>query len=113
MTTKRVTKGQSFGPTYDGQGDDNSSTDLRKKRGRSDTKSDPCIVCGYKNHEVTTCYYAYPDRAPESFKPNPKTKEKADANLKKKEVKDKIQKAKGKRAKSAAPEPNEPEPSTD
>jgi hypothetical protein len=58
----------------------------------------PCPVCDLKRNPLK-CYYAFPGLAPDSFKPREHVQERAEDNLKKRDVIDQIRKIKNKKQK--------------
>ena len=62
-----------------------------KKRRRATTapiRPDKCPVCEIPGYQLKDCFYAFKENEPEGFRPNRRTKQLVDDNLKKKEVKD-------------------------
>jgi len=98
-----IAKG-SFGPTHasDPQLSDQSAEDedeaqqaqtrskRNKKRRRDSTSAtegmEKCLVCELPNHQIPNCFYTFPEKAYEGFKPRRKIQKRAEENLKKTEV---------------------------
>ena len=95
-----------FGPTFGGRTGDQSNNQsdkestTSKKRKRSGGQSAKCVVCGrYKCKQVSSCWYAFPDQAPEKWKPDESLANKAKENMEKPEVQEEIKRAQNKRSK--------------
>jgi len=114
-----VAKG-SFGPTYaqDSQSPDQSEDEDEgkqtkskkgKKRHRDSRDStsatggsmERCLVCECIGHQTPDCFYAFPEKAYEGFKPRRKIQKRAEENLKKKEIITEVNTLKNKKQKKS------------